>query len=199
MSEHTRNRILQSSLQLILAKGYDGTRTREIADMTGVSEATIFKHFKTKEELMKSLIVDMIDKFSIESKVIIAKTLKDFQKKAKFSYSELLRQIIIERINYFVKANSLIKIIVREMLINPGLKKLFIETIYNNLINILDVIIRKGVEAGEFKNLTDSKELKDIIFGLIIYNTVIHSAISTSPSGGKAEQITDIILKGVIA
>lgn len=194
MSEHTRVRIMNSTANLILLRGYDATRTKDIAEISGVSEATIFKYFKSKEDLLKNIIISMLDKFTKESKINIAACLKKFSIKPNFSYKELLAYIIKERIEYFIKQDKLIKIIVREMLINPLLKKLFVETIYNSLTNVLDVIIKKGVEAGEFNQKASLNTLRDSIFGLIIYNTVINNSLDKSNI-----DFTDIILKGVIA
>jgi AcrR family transcriptional regulator len=50
--EETRERILQAAREIIGRKGKRGATTREIADVAGVNEATIFRHFGTKEALI---------------------------------------------------------------------------------------------------------------------------------------------------
>lgn len=196
--EDTRNRIVDVTADIILEKGYDGARTRDIAAKSGVSEATVFKYFSSKEELMKHLITSMVNKFTSESRIIIGRTIKDFSNQGKASFKELLKSIIIERINFFMTENKLLKIIVREMLVNQALKKLFIDTIYNNFMGIMEVIIVKGIEAGEFRK-TALKTLKDTIFGVIIYNTVINSVIDDSFDKSKAKEMTDILINGITA
>lgn len=196
--EDTRNRIVDVTADIILEKGYDGARTRDIAAKSGVSEATVFKYFSSKEELMKHLITSMVNKFTSESRIIIGRTIKDFSNQGKASFKELLKSIITERINYFMTENKLLKIIVREMLVNQALKKLFIDTIYNNFMGIMEVIIVKGIEAGEFRK-TALKTLKDTIFGVIIYNTVINSVIDDSFDKSKAKEMTDILINGITA
>lgn len=195
--EHTRKRILDNTTALLLIKGYDGTRTKDISDRAGVSEATIFKYFKTKEDLLKTIVVSMIDKFTAESKAQISSVIMKNQSGKRFTYATLLKQIIAERMNYFFREDKLIKILVREMLINPQLRKLFIETIYSQLTNIFEIIILKGIEAGEFKRDTAAKIMKDTIFGLIIYNAVIQPAIDSKTSA-KAEEISDILIRSLV-
>jgi len=51
-----RQLIIQAALTLFSQKGFRGTTTREIARAAGVSEATIFKHFATKEALYSAII-----------------------------------------------------------------------------------------------------------------------------------------------
>lgn len=50
--EETRNRILAATRQIFAKKGRRGTTTREIAEVAGVNEATLFRHFGNKESLI---------------------------------------------------------------------------------------------------------------------------------------------------
>jgi AcrR family transcriptional regulator len=50
--EETRERILTAAREVIGRKGKRGATTREIAEVAGVNEATIFRHFGTKEALL---------------------------------------------------------------------------------------------------------------------------------------------------
>lgn len=52
----TRARLLRSSLGLLAERGYKGATTREIAARAGVSEVTLFRHYASKEELMREAI-----------------------------------------------------------------------------------------------------------------------------------------------
>lgn len=50
--EETRDRILTAARDVIAKKGKRGATTREIAEVAGVNEATLFRHFGTKEALL---------------------------------------------------------------------------------------------------------------------------------------------------
>lgn len=50
--EETRSRILVAAREVIGRKGKRGATTREIAEVAGVNEATLFRHFGTKEALL---------------------------------------------------------------------------------------------------------------------------------------------------
>jgi TetR/AcrR family transcriptional regulator len=51
-----RRQIIQVAMALFSAKGFEGTTTREISKAAGVSEAIIFRHFVTKEDLYAAII-----------------------------------------------------------------------------------------------------------------------------------------------
>lgn len=56
-SEETRNRIFAATRQLLAKKGRRGTTTREIAEIAGVNEATIFRHFGNKDALIEACVL----------------------------------------------------------------------------------------------------------------------------------------------
>lgn len=53
--------ILDAATQLFAAKGYEATPTAEVAKVAGVSEGTIFHHFKTKDGVLIHIIRRMMN------------------------------------------------------------------------------------------------------------------------------------------
>jgi len=51
-----RTQLIEVALELFSKHGFSGTTTREIAAAAGVSEAIIFRHFSSKEELYAALL-----------------------------------------------------------------------------------------------------------------------------------------------
>lgn len=51
-----REQILQTAFDLFSKRGFSGTTTKDIARMSGVSEAMIFKHFSSKDELYGAIL-----------------------------------------------------------------------------------------------------------------------------------------------
>lgn len=54
--DSTRDRILAAARDVIARKGKKGATTREIAEVAGVNEATLFRHFGSKEALMLAVV-----------------------------------------------------------------------------------------------------------------------------------------------
>ncbi len=55
-ADKRREQLIGVAVDLFSRKGFKGTTTREIATAAGVTEAIIFRHFATKEQLYKAII-----------------------------------------------------------------------------------------------------------------------------------------------
>ena len=55
-ADDRRTQIARVAMRLFSERGFRGTTTKEIAQAAGVSEAIIFRHFATKEELYTAII-----------------------------------------------------------------------------------------------------------------------------------------------
>jgi AcrR family transcriptional regulator len=54
----TRARIQQVAVELFTEHGYEGTSLREIAERLDVTKAALYYHFKSKEDIVRSLVED---------------------------------------------------------------------------------------------------------------------------------------------
>ncbi len=55
--------IIAAALELFASKGYDATSTAELARVAGVSEGTIFHHFKTKDGVLVHILTHLMDRY----------------------------------------------------------------------------------------------------------------------------------------
>ncbi|WP_414548540.1 TetR/AcrR family transcriptional regulator [Anabaena sp. CCY 0017] len=55
-SSLTRTRLIEAASQVFASLGVQGATTREIARVAGVNEVTLFRHFASKEQLLKAVI-----------------------------------------------------------------------------------------------------------------------------------------------
>ena len=60
--EDRRRQLLRSAIGIFAQRGFAGTKTRDIAAAAGVSEAILFRHFATKEELYHAILDAKEDK-----------------------------------------------------------------------------------------------------------------------------------------
>lgn len=58
---NTRQRIREVALELFAERGYDQTTLRGIADRLGVTQAAVYYHYRTKEDILSSLLDEQIE------------------------------------------------------------------------------------------------------------------------------------------
>ena len=56
----TRSRLRELALQLFAEQGYEQTSLREIAERLGVTKAALYYYFKSKEDIVRSLVEDYV-------------------------------------------------------------------------------------------------------------------------------------------
>jgi AcrR family transcriptional regulator len=59
-SRDTRSRLRQLALKLFAEQGYEKTSLREIAEQLGVTKAALYYYFKSKEDIVRSLVEDYV-------------------------------------------------------------------------------------------------------------------------------------------
>ena len=60
MAKDTKERILDEALRQFSQKGYDGTNIRELTASLGLVKSSMYKHFKSKEDIWNALLDRMI-------------------------------------------------------------------------------------------------------------------------------------------
>lgn len=58
----TRARIQAVALELFTEQGYEKTSLREIAERLGVTKAALYYHFKSKDDIVNSFVLDRIER-----------------------------------------------------------------------------------------------------------------------------------------
>lgn len=133
--------ILKAALELFLTKGYSDTATSEVARAAGVSTATIYKHFVSKEALFITVIADALgtiqdDLGSVTSGI---------------TTSEFFHQILLEAhvIQTQSRMNDILRIAVTEAYERPNLAssvfKVVVGVRYRRVRAVLDEMVSRGL------------------------------------------------------
>ena len=109
-----KKKTLIAATQLFSQQGYSGTSTAQIAEKAGVSQATIFKYFKTKSDLLSEIMKPMIPELKKEF----------FQKFETYTNLEEAIHFTVQNRFYFLAQNvDFIKILIQEVLVNSEFRQ----------------------------------------------------------------------------
>lgn len=67
----TRERIFQAALKIFALHGFEGARMDKIAAEVGINKASLYFHFKSKEEIFWELFKDIVQKYRDKMKTIV--------------------------------------------------------------------------------------------------------------------------------
>ena len=164
--EITINRILDAAMDLFLEKGYDNTTIQDIVDALGdLSKGAIYHHFKSKEEIIESVIPRLYD--SSNSQIESLKESTSYTGLEKLNRTLLISLKNPGQEKLATAAPNLMK--------NPRfLTQQLYNTIENIVPNLIEPIIREGIEDGSI--VTDNpKEVAETF--MILMNIWINPAI----------------------
>lgn len=149
-----KKKVLLAALDLFSNKGFHATTTSKIAKAAGVSEATIYKYFQSKDDLLKKLLSPLF----IELQQDFIGSLSQYQ-----TLDALVTFIVKDRLK-FIKANfDFIKLLLQEILTDPKLLQYFKDLISKetDFINVFKSWKQKFSEIDP--NLTPIAIIRAII------------------------------------
>ena len=108
-----KKKIMRSAVDLISSKGYNGTSTLNIAKHAGLSQATLFKYFKTKIDLLTAILHPVVPGLfgSFFEELLTFETTE-----------EKVHYLVQNRMTYLKKNRALMKIIFHELFSNNKLR-----------------------------------------------------------------------------
>lgn len=152
-----QRRIVKAAVEIFAEKGYAATSTSEIAQKAGVAEGTIFRHYKTKKELLISIVAPLM------AKLIAPFVIKNFDSVFDDEYAKMedfLRAVIVNRIDFARKNMKLIKILLQEIPFQPELKEPFIEYVEKGIFERFAKVVEFAQKRGEIIPLPPARILR---------------------------------------
>jgi AcrR family transcriptional regulator len=68
-SDNTENRILEAAVQIFARHGYNASGTLKIAQLAGVNEITVFRHFSRKKDLFWAAVESQLQRVRISEEL----------------------------------------------------------------------------------------------------------------------------------
>ncbi|MBB6672716.1 TetR/AcrR family transcriptional regulator [Cohnella nanjingensis] len=168
-----QSRIIAAAVELFAEKGYSGSSTSEIAQRAGVAEGTIFRHYKTKKDLLFSIVTPAMVRIMAP---FVLREFGDVLKTEYASYEQFLRAMIENRIAFLNKNRRLFKIIVQEFPFQPDLQEQFKKYVLSHVIERLKLVIDKFKADGLLIDLPSTTVIRlsvSAVMGYVLARTFI--------------------------
>lgn len=144
--------VLEAALKLFAEKGYANTSTAEIAKIAGVSVGTVFKQYKTKEQILIATMLPMIQAFMPKmTSLTVAERKAELNEIPDFTTFIIL--LLEERIKIVNQNKKILKVVIKEALYNEELRSLLWPLIAESVPRVLAYPIEYFQTCGELTDM----------------------------------------------
>lgn len=150
--------IIDAAIIVIAENGFHQSQVSKIAKQASVADGTIYLYFKNKEDILISVFEEKMEMFAENLKLII---------KEDATASEKLYKMIKNHFNVLAENHHLATVTQLELRQSNLALRFRINAILKNYLILLDVILKEGIENGEFDTSIDIRLARQMVFGTI--------------------------------
>jgi len=157
-TEIRQEQIKQAVLDIIYTDGLKNLSTRNLAKKIGMSEGTIFRHFRSKQDITLAIIKDVQEEF-IGSLRIIANSTADPE--------ERLHDFLCKTVKYLTENKGITMLLFSEASNNNDtVLKSNLQQIFNNQKKLVSKIILDGIALGKWDENIEINEVAMLYMGI---------------------------------
>lgn len=196
--EERRDQILQVAVSLFSNRGFRGTTTKEIAQAAGVSEAMVFRHFATKEELYAAILDHKAcaGSDSFEPAVMAADAIQRKDDRGVFE------SLALGALNQHEKDPEFQRLLLYSALEKHKLSQMFFDEFVRKVYEFLGGYIRERQREGALIEIDPAIVVRCFI-GMVMHHSLNnnlwdpkHRLLKISNEAA-AKHFTDILLNGI--
>lgn len=180
--------IMEAATLRIDQYGIQELTIKNLAADIGLSEAALYRHFKSKNDIMLGLLTYFIFEMKERIAVIISNKEK--------TPTELLKEIFASQLNTFVQKPAIVSVIFSEGIFqfNKELREK-VSTMMELMQTHINAIVKRGQEDGTYRGLIGQATISTIIMG-----SMRMTVLKWKLSGHKSNLIKDgnTVLNGLL-
>ncbi|HEX9629196.1 MAG TPA: TetR/AcrR family transcriptional regulator [Pyrinomonadaceae bacterium] len=196
-AEERRLQILRVAVSLFSQRGFVGTTTKEIAQAAGVSEAMVFRHFATKQELYSAILDHKAcsgDTMNPEAMVAEALQEKDDRK--------VFERLAVGALNHHECDPEFQRLLLHAALEGHELAQMFFEKFVRRVYELLGNYIAERQRDGAMVAMDPAIVVRAFI-GMVIHHSLNNNLwdpqrrLLKISNQEAAKQFSDILLNGI--
>lgn len=198
--ELTQERILEIAAEVFMRDGFAASRTIDIAEKSEVSEATLFKYFKSKQGLLDAVTGVFVD--HVSKKVIIDPLDEIFEKYKDDSPKVMLREMFLNRLDLAHQFKKYAVVTITESRFNHQIRETIVQHIFPEVQVFGEKIVSHYKARGVFRSDIDSwillRSAMMAVVGMIFTNEIIGIDRGISLEE-ELDSVIDFVLRGALS
>ncbi|HEV2705212.1 MAG TPA: TetR/AcrR family transcriptional regulator [Pyrinomonadaceae bacterium] len=204
-ADERRQQIVAVAMRLFSERGFRGTTTKEIAQAAGVSEAIIFRHFATKDELYTAIIDHkacaggLADLSRPVAEAVEAEVADAIARKDDRAVFEGLARAMME---HHAKDPDFLRLLLFSALEGHQLSQMFWDRNMRHLYHFLGSYVAERQRDGVFRDMNPLVVVRTFV-GVFVHHSLNNTlwdrarSILDISDEEAARQFTDVILRGI--
>ena len=196
--EERRDQILRVAVSLFSNRGFRGTTTKEIAQAAGVSEAMVFRHFATKEELYAAILDHKAcaGSGSFEPEVMAAEAIKNRDDRGVFE------SLALGALNHHDDDPEFQRLLLYSALEKHKLAQMFFDNFVRKVYEFLGTYLRERQREGALLEMDPAIVVRCFI-GMVMHHSLNNNlwdpkrGLLNISNEAAAKNFTDILLNGI--
>lgn len=198
MTEKQRS-ILRASIKLFAEKGFHASSTAEIAKEAGVAEGTIFRHYKSKKDILLAVVAPVLVKFA--GPFILKDVREIFREQAKKPFAQIATELYRNRLDMIVTNEKTIRILLQEAFFHDEIREALIATVFADIKAMMQKLIEDKIIAKELRPLPPEVVFRAVLssmVGLVLFRQVLDPDDYGKRSDEEQVDYTvDILMNGI--
>lgn len=197
--DERRLQILREAMRLFSKRGFRGTTTKEIAQATGISEAMVFRHFATKDELYTAILDYKVCSMGVAHPEELVK--EAIEKK---DDRRVFKTLAFAGLEFHKNDPDFQRLLLHSALEGHQLARMFWERMVLHIYEVLGQYIEQRQRDGVFRKMNPSVVVRAFV-GMIIHHSLNNNLwdreqrLLKISNEEAAHEFTEILLRGVIA
>lgn len=195
--DERREQIIKAAMCLFSENGFRGTTTKEIAKISGISEATVFKHFANKEELYTDILDHKACNHGLEDP--FEEIAEELAAKDDFG---VFYGMALNAFRHHREDRDFIRLLLFSALERHDLARMFFESYVARIYEFLSEYIRTRQEDGVFREIEPKVVVRSFV-GMMIHHSLSNMLWDTEQKLLKisdeeaAREFATILLNGI--
>ncbi|WP_158301720.1 TetR/AcrR family transcriptional regulator [Paenibacillus mesophilus] len=167
---NTKDRILETSIDLFSRQGYSSVSIRDITGVVGIKESTLYYHFKNKEDILLTIFARFQEGYkkifpppAMMEDILIAMTPEAFLRKGIENYKTHIAD--------HPEMSRISRILYIEQFSHQRAREILLQDVFGQSIGFLEVMFGKMIEAGKIRSLrpkTLAREYQYPVFAMFM-------------------------------
>jgi len=193
-AEDRRLQIVAVAAELFSETGFRGTTTKEIADQAGVSEAIIFRHFATKDDLYRAILDYKVKQVTHRMQTNLNDAARRKDDDAYFG------SLAYDMLEFHSKDRTFMRLLLFSALEGHDLSEIFFYSTAREMKNHIRRYIKQRIADGAFRKIDPALAARAFV-GMVLNQAQVRNIFRDDDlklsNRQMADRFVDIFLTGI--